>query len=692
MSDSTSFFRRLSRTFWLAVLVVCLPMGLLSCGTGGSGGGSGGSGLPAIVVNSLDDIAAPPAGTTTLRSALAAAESGQTITFDQALNGGKILLDIVGEEHTIMTGEVMDFVGGISVLLGYFDRDYGASALFAAKNVVIDASNLANGITLEWDGAVAARVLAVAGNLELINVDITGGRSVTEDISATIPNPYNDQPWTLGRGGGLAVWGVATLTDCAIYGNYAEGDFGSSRDRGAYGGGVYADTVIMENCVVSGNRVYGGGAAGGGVFSVGGRDTGVTASVISQSSITENRISGLFAYGGGIYSDGGGIGMATRIEVVNSTVARNLVNADIPPFIPLTVGYWRGGGLYMSNGHMLVQSSTIVENQVHGKPRITDLDKPNMAGGIAATIGNAHAVEDMIIGHSIVAGNTVHDVDGSDPTYEQDIFTGSVFYFRSMGHNRIGVIDFSQILVPVGEQDWASLSRKHYPQVGDQHGIIASNVLGNVTLSSFIESEGVELAAMAVLHYEPMGSALNQVPGAVYSVPEITGDLDGSGNNPGFFPLILDRIESEYGPLSFASDFRTDFEDNFLRVDNDPDTVGDQFYTYPDGFTLIWDLEDALWFGPAETWPREDYNQPYIQFWHRLDKALAAEHPGLGPAFINDDVWLTLFSLGGNFYPGYGVTLNLYQTNTSVTPLSIDQLGATRPLNALADIGAIEIP
>ena len=68
------------------------------------------------------------------------------------------------------------------------------------------------------------------------------------------------------------------------------------------------------------------------------------------------------------------------------------------------------------------------------------------------------------------------------------------------------------------------------------------------------------------------------------------------------------------------------------------------------------------------------------------------ELEGLGPAFINDDVWLTLFSLGGNFYPGYGVTLNLYQTNTSVTPLSIDQLGATRPLNALADIGAIEIP
>ena len=59
-----------------------------------------------------------------------------------------------------------------------------------------------------------------------------------------------------------------------------------------------------------------------------------------------------------------------------------------------------------------------------------------MAGGIAATIGNAHAVEDMTIGHSIVVGNTVHEIDGIGPAgytignvYPHDVFTGSVFYF-----------------------------------------------------------------------------------------------------------------------------------------------------------------------------------------------------------------------------------------------------------------------
>jgi hypothetical protein len=78
----------------------------------------------------------------------------------------------------------------------------------------------------------------------------------------------------------------------------------------------------MENCVVSGNTVYGGGAAGGGIFSVGGRDTGADISLISRSAITENRITGLFAYGAGVYSDGvtmgDVLGNATLSAVINS--------------------------------------------------------------------------------------------------------------------------------------------------------------------------------------------------------------------------------------------------------------------------------------------------------------------------------------------------------------------------------------
>ena len=213
-----------------------------------------------ITVNSAEDIADPPDGTVTLRSALASAESGQVIDFDISLNGSTIELSIVGEEHTTLKGEVMefDYENNISVLLGYFDRDYGKSALYAHKNVVIDASDLPSGITIAWAGTDDARVLAVYGNLTMYNVAVTGGSSVAEDISAT----NTEQPWTLARGGAIAVWGRARLSNCKLYDNYCEGDFDSSRDRGASGGGIYADIVEMQDCIVSGNTVYGGGVSG----------------------------------------------------------------------------------------------------------------------------------------------------------------------------------------------------------------------------------------------------------------------------------------------------------------------------------------------------------------------------------------------------------------------------------------------
>ncbi len=206
----------------------------------------------------------------------------------------------------------------------------------------------------------------------------------------------------------------------------------------------------MQRCVVSGNSVLGGGAAGGGVFSVGGAGTSTSVSTIEHSSVTGNRISGLYTYGGGIYSDGGGIGNGKTLAVRTSTIAQNLVEPapGLPPFV-LATGYWRGGGVYVSNGYLTLDGVTIVENEVHGVARADDLGKRNLAGGVAATIGNAHAIEDLMIGHSIIAGNTVHEVGGS--TYPHDVFTGSSFYFRSFGYNRIGVLDFSQMLVPVGQ-------------------------------------------------------------------------------------------------------------------------------------------------------------------------------------------------------------------------------------------------
>jgi len=646
-----------------------------------------------LVVNSLEDLANPPDGTVTLRSALADTRSGQSITFDASLNGGTIALSIIGEDHTILKGEVMgmrqESSGPVSYLEGYFERDYGRSALYARKDVVIDASGLPSGITLAWTGGSAnpARVLAVYGDLILNNVSITGGYSVAEDISTSNPD---DQPWTLARGGAVAVWGEAQLTNCILYHNYCEGDFDSSRDRGAFGGGLYAEVVDMQDCIVSGNTVVGGGAAGGGVYSVGDTESRTSTSTVERSSITGNRISGFFTYGAGVYSDGGGIGNAGTLELINSTIARNVV--DYPA--PLSFGYWRAGGAYISNGSMLILGCTIVENQVHGVPRIDDLGKQNLAGGIAATIGNAHAVENMVIGHSIIAGNTVHEFMGD--VYDHDIFTGSVFYFQSLGYNRLGVLDFSQILVPVEEPGWRSLNRKFYPNADDMDGALLSEVVdlvGGITHANTILSAGVDAGNPVPLYYDPQGTATNRIPIQTYDVDGIYAEYDVNGGAvDDFLGIMLQRLEDHYGLIGFAADFTADFESFLGSVDLDDGTPGNQPYTDPDGDPIL-TLADTQWFGPAVTWPKELPNYPYIEFWHRLDEALIAESiPGMGVELIGNDAWDTLFD-AGPLVENPDIEIILIPTTLyTVGMLPVDQMLQFRPANDLGDIGAIEIP
>lgn len=674
--------------------VVLTVMAIAGC----SGGDSSDSSKPPIVVNSLLDDASPPAGTVTLRSALAAAESGRHIEFDTSLDGGTVALSIVADEHTRLKGEVMGMrdepSGPVSYLVGYFDRDYGRSSLVARKNVVIDASKLPSGITLAWTRGTepAARVLAVEGNLTLVNVAITGGRSVAEDISTGDPD---DQPWTLARGGALAVWGVAQLVDCRLYDNHVQGDFDSSRDRGAFGGAVYADIVYMDGCIVSGNSALGGGAAGGGVYSVGGAGHAQTASTIDDSTITGNRIRGLFTYGGGVYSDGGSIGNRKTLRITNSTIARNLAEPapGLPPFL-LAMGYWRGGGVYMSNGYLEIEACTIVENEVRGVPRTDSLGRRNLAGGIAATVGNAHATEHLILGHSIVAGNTVEEIGGI--RYAHDLFTGSLFYFRSAGYNRLGVLDFSQMLAPVGEWGWHSLSRKHYPKAGDVDGIDVDDVLdlaGGIVHSPSILSVGVGAGELAVLHYAPRGSALDQVPANRYEVEETLADYAvAPGGTDDFLEIMLQRLENRYGLPGFAAGFTQDFEAFLQSVDSDPDTDGVQPYRDPSGDPIL-TLADTGWFGPAETWPKELENHPYIEFWHRLDAALATTAmPAMGQVLLGDQAWRTLFTSGTLAEnPSISISVST-QPRLSVSRVTVDQVGAARPANGPGDIGAIEAP
>jgi hypothetical protein len=656
------------RTLLLIMFLAVLAL-LAGCGDSGNSESAPGS----IVVNSLLDSVPPAEGEVTLRAAVEQIANGGTISFDPSLNGGTIELTHVGTEHTVLKGEVMgfDFANNISYLVGYFDRDYGKSALYTRKTLAIDASALADGITLAWTGDDNARVLAVYGNLAMNNVTVTGGNSVAEEIAGydpdAEPGSKDSQPWTLGRGGALAVWGEAILTHCTLHDNHCLGDFDQSRDRGAFGGGLYADIVRLSDCVLSGNSVVGGGAAGGGVYSVGGAESRSRVSTIERSSITGNRISGVFTYGGGAYSDGGGIGNLKALVIRNSTIARNLVEpplGHVPPFLLptlLDLGYWRGGGVYMSNGYLELHSITLVENEVYGKPRTDSNIKPNLAGGIAATIGDAHAVESMIIDQSIIAGNLVHELDDTGTSvnsYQNDLFTGSLLHFYSRGYNLIGRINFDHMLVPVPQ--WQSLSRKHWPETGDSSAVEIDDVLdlGGVVTHASIISRGVDSGSEAVLWYPPAGEAVDSILTDDYSVSHTLAEIRNFNySQPGtiedFLPAVLDYLETRYKD-TWASDL----------------------------YKALGDPTGISWYGPAVSWPTDEKNRDWIEFWHELDAVIG---DNLGVEKLGDDFWAE-FEYTASIS---GLVLEKREVVSEVALSATDQLGT--PRNTPGDIGAIEL-
>jgi len=622
-------------------------------------------------VTSLADGATAPTGTVTLRSAWAAAlQNGKAITFDSSLNGKTIQLSVVGEAHSTLKGETYNGMA----YLGYAERDYGKSALYAKGNITIDASSLPNGITISWTGGDTnpARVLGVYGDLTLNNVAVTGGYALAEAL------PDNTaQPYTIARGGGLAVWGTATLVNCTIAGNKIQGDNGAARDRGALGGGIYANGLSIQNCVISGNAAKGYGAAGGGIYSVGGSDNtsgAVNDVTINGCVISGNRTTGQSSYGGGLFTLGGGPTNQAYVHMTNCTVARNLAEDD-PELLatsPIFTLYTRGGGIYMGGGSMTITSSTIAENEVHGVVNPAG-SAPNLGGGgIAETIGNAHTVEYLVMRHCLVVGNTLSKSNLTDPpttpptVIESDMFTGSLLHFYSEGYNLIGALDFSQILVPAPPPDelWRDLNRKHYPKVGDRDGVAIADVLDPdaIHLPLNIVSVGTDAGDPAVWYYLPRGDALNKIPSGQYQVQALMAGYSpfGSGSM---------RSDNETWDGYFLGEVLADLQTNYTAQ------LGDSFA----GPTF--DPSQMMWYEAPNSWPSDGRNAPWIKFWRNLDTAIAGR---LGTAGLNDDYW--------EAFPATSldpqITLTRSTETRQVQLVSTDQLGKAR--NSPGDIGAIE--
>jgi hypothetical protein len=254
--------------------------------------------LTSIVVNTVLDITSPPAGTVSLRSAIATANASSTpttITFSPTvfataqtivLNGNDLELSNTNEATTI-TGPST----GVTV------SGNNASGVFVIDgNVIATLSNLT--ITKGSEGGIISY-----GTMTLTNVAVSDNNTTSGGIYSTGTLTLANVTVAGNGGGGISNGGTATLTDVTVSGNTAS----------SYGGGVRnGGTATLVNVTVFDNSAN---DLGGGIYN-GGTVTLINDTVFGNSSNE---------FGGGIYN---------AVQAANFTVANTIVAGDTAPTGP----------------------------------------------------------------------------------------------------------------------------------------------------------------------------------------------------------------------------------------------------------------------------------------------------------------------------------------------------------------------
>jgi hypothetical protein len=336
-------------------------------------------------------------------------------------DGPGSLRDAIAAANTNADPDVITFHGAFS---GQFVRLN--SQLLLSNHVTIDASGLADGITITSSASAGLprymRILEIAESavVELNRIAIMGGYASERFAGGGALSSYGGAILLNANGGTL------TLNDCTLALNYAE------RDGGAIAMMQGSSAVVtLNHCTVAHNAAV----EGGGILCAGGQltvnnctFTGNTAAIlggairgncaINNSSIYNNVA--LLA-GGGIHKDAG-----TGTIVNNSTIANNSarfgggVRAPVngPSLTNCTVSgntaYVSGGGISTfgsggvwinsvvagniasSNSNFTISPSFVSNSRTNGDPSLaplgdyggTMLTMPPLAGSPAIDAGN----------------------------------------------------------------------------------------------------------------------------------------------------------------------------------------------------------------------------------------------------------------------------------------------------------------
>lgn len=353
-----------------------------------------------------------------LRSVIAAATAGDTITFDPALDGQTMVLTNTIGQLTIGIDLTLD----ASALPNGFTIDAGGRSrcLEIAGGAVVEISKLTFTGGLPSQGGHGGGILN-GGDLTLREVHLVG--NATADRSGTGGEAFEG-----GRGGGIYTSsGSLVLEDCEVAGN-ATGSGSSGqvgRGGGGDGGGIAlrgVGSLTLRRCRVVNNRTGEGGAGFSGGCGAGIYYLASGFVVIEDTLIRGNRCGdagdGILDGGrfeGGDGSEGGGIFVDgfSQFTLLRSTVAENRAGDGGDGAVGASErgGFaGQGGGLYLSLGvSSLVQidASTICDNQA-GKGG--DGSNPaglggSSSGGGGVAFRSSSALANVTVVHSTITGN-----------------------------------------------------------------------------------------------------------------------------------------------------------------------------------------------------------------------------------------------------------------------------------------------
>ncbi len=334
-----------------------------------------------FTVNSTADTAAPPAGTVTLRSAIAGAANGDTVVFSPALVGQPITLS---SEIPITVGLTIQGLGqnGTVISGGNTNRIFNINT--TTSPVVIKDLTLTRG-----------------------NVATDGGAILDNNVPLTLDHVTVSNSTSSGAGGAVAVSGASgnlTATSANFSGNTASAG-GAGVDVGA------GSTTSFTTSVFNGNHGL-GGSDGGGIDNAG-------TVTVTDSTFSFNTVQGTASVGGGLSNSGtatvtgstfvgnaagdggGGVeNVSGTLNLTNSTVVSNTVNGGG------TVG---GAGVRLGGGTGNLLNDTITNN-------IDSSGAAGSAGGLSIDPGATANVFNTVIASNIDTSGGAPDVRGTVTT------------------------------------------------------------------------------------------------------------------------------------------------------------------------------------------------------------------------------------------------------------------------------------